>query len=252
MVPALILGRKGSTAFPGKNVYKVLGRPMAWYTIYNVMNATNVDKVYLSTDDVELMQIAESLGAEVIKRPDYLCTKEALGEDAFVHGYEEIVKRNPNEKIDYVALLFCNAPTFTPSMVDDAVTKLLEDDSYDSAVSVSQMNWYSPVRARKINDDGVLEPYIPFEAYPDDMNITINCDRNTQIPCYFADCALSVVKKENLVNIHSGQLPQKWMGNKIIPIPNEGGLDIDEKWQLPLVEGWLLKNGFTEKELPYE
>ena len=252
MVPTIILVRKGSTGFPGKNVYPVMGRKLSAYTMLNAINAKRVDKVFISTDDPELIKLAKQLGLEIIERPDYLCTKEALGEDAFVHGYEEIVRRNPNQKIDKVVLLFCNAPTFTPEMINKGIEILDQKPEVDSAVTVSQMNWYSPVRARKINNEGLLNPYIPFDAYPDSMSITINCDRNTQIPCYFADVAVSVVRDKNLKNINDGLLPQKWMGEKIHPIANVGGLDIDEKWQLPLIEGWLRSNGWSEDETPFD
>jgi hypothetical protein len=252
MIAALCLGRKGSTAFPGKNVYPVLGRKMSYYSLMGAKNATQVDKVYLSTDCEELMELAESLDVEVIKRPDYLATKEALGDDAYKHGYEEIKKRNPNEKLELLVLIFCNAPTYTPAMVDEGIAAMRAKPELDSAVSVSQMNWYSPIRARRIMEDGLLQPYIPFENYPEGMGGEINCDRNRQIDCYFADVCISVIRPENLDKLEQGMLPQKWMGQKIYPIHNQGGLDIDEDWQLPLIEGWLRKNGFTENETPYD
>ena len=43
-------------------------------------------------------------------------------------------------------------------------------------------------------------------------------------------------------------LPQKWMGNKIAPIPSWGGCDVDYKWQVPLVEYWLKKNKYISKK----
>lgn len=252
MIPALILGRKGSTAFPGKNVYPVMGRKMSAYTMLSAKNAKLVDKVYISTDDEELMNLGEELGLEVIKRPDYLCTKDALGDDAYRHGLEEIRKRNPNEKVDTMVLLFCNAPTFTSEMIDEGIQALKQNQKLDSAVTVSQMNWYSPVRARRISPDGSMIPYIPFDAYPKEMDITINCDRNTQIDCYFADVCVSVVRSKNLDNLENGMLPQRWMGQNIHPIHNQGGLDIDEEWQLPLIEGWLRKNGWSEENAPFK
>lgn len=252
MIPALILGRKGSTAFPRKNVYPVMGRKLSYYTMVNALHSRWVDKVFISTDDSELMELGEELGLEVIKRPDYLCTKEALGEDAYIHGYQEIKKRYPNELIESIVLLFCNAPTFTPKLIDDGIEALRADLALDSAVTVSQMNWYSPVRARKLNKQNLLEPYIPFENYPKEMDMTINCDRNKQINCYFADVSVSVVRPANLEHIDQGVLPQKWMGSKIYPLFNVGGLDIDEMWQLPLVEGYLRNLGFSEAKIPWK
>ena len=42
------------------------------------------------------------------------------------------------------------------------------------------------------------------------------------------------------------------MGKKIYLIQNVEGLDIDEKWQLQLVEVWLRTNGFSEQKTIYK
>ena len=81
MIAALLLGRKGSIGFPGKNTFRVLGRPMASYPMRAAHQATLVDTGYLSTDDPELMALARTEGFEVIERPPELCTPAALGED---------------------------------------------------------------------------------------------------------------------------------------------------------------------------
>ncbi len=92
MIVALLLGRKGSVGFPEKNLYPVINKPLAFYPMRAALKARSVDKVYISTDDEELMELARKNGVEVIMRPPELCTEEALGEDAFVHGYFEIKK----------------------------------------------------------------------------------------------------------------------------------------------------------------
>ena len=250
MIPALLLGRKGSVGFPGKNTVEILGRKLAEYPIIHCKNSNYVDKIYLSTDDPKLKDIAKIHSVEIIDRPDYLCTNEALGEDAYKHGYEEIKDRNSDENIEFIVLLFCNAVTFLSDHIDKGIEILKADSSLDSAVTVSKYNWYSPVRARKIGQDGLLEPFIPFKNYPND--IIINCDRNTQGDVYFADVCVSVVRPYCLDNMSDGILPQKWMGKKIYPIHNWGGLDIDKDWQLPLVKYWLLSNGFVNNETPYQ
>lgn len=246
MIAALLLGRKGSVGFPGKNTYPVLGRPLTWYAMNAGLTATTVDKVYLSTDDEQLMAIAEDNGVEVIVRPDHLCTKEALGEHAYVHGYEEIVRRNPGEEIELMVLLFCNAPTVTGELIDEGVAKLRADESFDSAVTVSRYNMWSPLRARKLTDDGTLQPFVPFETFGDPK--TLNCDRDSQGDVWFADMGTSIVRPRCLDDLDSGLLPQKWMGQRIAPIENWAGCDVDYEWQLPTVEFWLRKHGFEDAE----
>ena len=90
MIAALLLGRKGSLGFPGKNTMPVLGRPLCAYPMLAAINSEYVDRLYVSTDDEEIMAIGREYGAEIIIRPPELCSKEALGEDAYVHGYKTI------------------------------------------------------------------------------------------------------------------------------------------------------------------
>ena len=96
---------------------------------------------------------------------------------------------------------------------------------------------FSPTRARRISEDGSLQPYIPFEHHYNSDNI--NCDRDSQGDVWFADVAVSIVRPKNLENLKEGMLPQKWMGKKILPIINEAGLDIDYEWQLGQAQWWL-------------
>lgn len=248
MIAALLLGREDSVGFPGKNVYKVLGRPLMEYPLLAALNANSVDEVYVSTDSKKIKKIGLKHNAKIIDRPAYLCTKEALGEDAYVHGYNYIKEKAINE-IELMVLLFCNAPCVLPQQIDQGIEVLRTNPQYDSAVTVSRYNMFSPVRARKIENDGLLIPFIPFENYPQGMNI--NCDRDVQGDAYFADVCLSVVRPHCLENLDYGILPQKWMGRKIYPIKQWGGLDVDYEWQIPQVEYWLKKHGFSRNYIPY-
>ena len=113
MIAALVLGRKGSVGMPGKNLFPVFGRPLAWYPMHAATQAAHVDRIYLSTDDEQLMEIARGLDIEIIERPEYLCNSAALGEAAYGHGYKEICKRL-GEKPEMMVLLFCNAAPLLP------------------------------------------------------------------------------------------------------------------------------------------
>lgn len=240
---ALLVGRKGSRDFPGKNLYPVLGRPLVEYPLLAAAESAAVDHIFVSTDDLQIAQIAERYGAELIERPPELATHEALGEDAFRHGYTVLRERlaERGEAVDFVALLFANAPTVTGHLIDNGVELLRADASLDSAVTVSRYNMWSPLRARRVDEHGTLQPFVPFEAFGDPA--TLNCDRDSQGDVWFADMGASVVRPRCLEHMEEGLLPQKWMGRRIAPIPSWGGLDVDYEWQIPLVEYWLLAHG---------
>lgn len=241
MIAALLLGRKGSLGFPGKNTFPVLGKPLTYYPMHAAKNTPEIDKTFLSTDDPALMQIARDNGVEVVERPAHLATKEALGEHAYVHGYNEIIHRNPGKTVELMVLLFCNAATITSRTISDGISVLRDHPEYDSAVTVSKYNMWSPLRARKRDDGGLLQPFVPFETFGDPR--TLNCDRDSQGDVLFADMGVSIVRPRNLENLDDGLLPQKWMGKKIYPLVQEAGCDVDYEWQIPVVEWWLKKYG---------
>ncbi len=251
MIAGLLLGRKGSIGFPGKNLYPVLGRPLMEYPLLAALNAKSVDKVYVSTDDERIMEAGRKHGAEIIIRPPELASKNALGEHAYVHGYKVIKESLPQgESLELMVLLFCNAATILSSTIDEGIKALRANPGLDSAVTVSCYNMWSPLRARKIGSDGLLHPFVPFETFGDPA--TLNCDRDSQGDVWFADVCVSIVRPRCLENLEEGLLPQKWMGQKIYPLKQTGGCDIDFEWQVPGVEYWLRQNGFSEAFSPYD
>ena len=42
------------------------------------------------------------------------------------------------------------------------------------------------------------------------------------------------------------------MGQKIYPLNQWGGCDVDYEWQVPGVEFWLRQHGFSETQIPYQ
>ena len=236
MICSLILGRKGSVGFPGKNLHVVNGHPLAWYPMKAAIDTTEIDYHYISTDDPDLMKLSVDVGFEVIERPDYLASNTALGDDAYKHGYE-VIRDRLGEEPELLVLLFCNAPTISPKLISQGIRSLRENKEADSAVTVSRYNMFSPTRARKFDDSGFLEPYIPFKYHP--AADQVNCDRDSQGDVWFADVAMSIIRPQNLRNLESGMLPQKWMGKKILPIINEAGLDLDYQWQIGQAAWWI-------------
>jgi hypothetical protein len=236
MIFALMLGRKGSTGFPGKNTTPILGKPLMAYPILAAKSSKYVDDIYVSTDSMEIKSVAEEYGGKYIERPAYLATKTALGEDAYKHGFVWL-KENISEDIEFIVLLFCNAATVSGKLIDEGIEVLRNNPEYDSAVSVSCYNMWSPLRARKINSEGLLDPFVPFETFGNPK--TLNCDRDSQGDVWFADMGVSIVRPRCFEKMEEGLLPQKWMGKKIYPLKQQAGCDVDYEWQLPQVEYWL-------------
>jgi CMP-N-acetylneuraminic acid synthetase len=243
MIPALIIGREGSRGVPGKNTMTILGRPLMTYPILAAKNSRHVNQIFLSTDGDEIKLIGREHGLNIIDRPAELCSDAALVEDVVAHGYHEMVMRAG--PIEMFVLLFCNSATITPGLIDKGIETLWRDCSLDSAVSVSRYNEFSPVRAKRISAEGLIIPYIDIDSIPN-----ASCDRDSAEPCYFCDCSVWILRPQ-CTDLTKGILPFRWMGQKSFPLYQEGGLDIDHDYGIPMTEHWLMKNGFTETKTPY-
>jgi|TARA_Y100000294_G_scaffold174840_1_gene193677 hypothetical protein len=240
MIYSLIIGRGESKGFPGKNTKEIMGKPLMAYPIIAAQNSKYVDDMFISTDSEEIRMIGEEYGAKYIQRPPNLSTDIALGEDVFKHGFQWI-KENINANIEVMVLLFCNVVCVSAELINLGIEALRENPELDSAVSVSRYNMWSPIRARKINDQGLLDPCVPFDVFGDPNSL--NCDRDSQGDVWFADMGVSVVRPRCLDEMENGLLPQKWMGQKIYPLKQEAGFDLDYEWQIPMVEWWIKKYG---------
>ena len=243
-----MIGRAGSRGFPGKNIKKILGRSTCEYPLIAAKKSKLINEIFVSTDCPKIKRISKKYTENFIERPIYLNDKNALGDDVFEFTYKKIKKKYDEQKIKikYVVLLFANAPLVTDKMIDRGIKFLNKNKSFDSAVSTSVYNMWSPLRARKLKKDGSLKPFVKFEYFGNPK--TLNCDRDSQGDVFYADMSVSVVRPKCLDNLKNGLLPQKWMGKKIAPIKSFAGFDIDYEWQTPLLEYRLKQNGFKFKK----
>jgi len=244
MIPVLLIGRGGSRGVPKKNIMPIMGRPLMTYPIMAARNSKHVGEIFLSTDCDEIKEIGRLHSVSIIDRPAELCSDSALVEDVVVHGYNEICRELGS--IDMFVLLFCNTATITPGLIDKGIEALRSDASIDSAVSVSLFNEYSPVRAKRISNEGFILPYIDVNSIDG-----ASCDRDTAEPCYFCDCSIWILRY-SCMEIENGILPFRWMGKKSVPLYQKGGLDIDYDYGIALTEHWLKNNSFSVEETPYE
>ncbi len=232
MIIALQLGRGGSIGFPGKNTFEVMGHAMMEYPIFAAQKSKYVDDIYVSTDDDRIKDIAKKNGCHIIDRPNYLCTKEALHQDAMVHGYNYL--KDQGIDMEFLVLLQCNAPFISAGQIDSGIEMLRRRTEYDSAATVSKYNMFSPARARTIADDGTICNAIDPILFKNGMS----SDKDSTGDIYYTDGTF-ICRPWCFEHMNEGMLPYQWMGRKSLSIMNEYGLDVDAAWQIPQVEHWL-------------
>ncbi len=150
-----------------------------------------------------------------------------------------------------MVITMCNACNIVSESIDRGVELLKSRPDFDSAITVCRYNMFTPLRARRLSEDGSLQPFVPLEALGDVKKLT--CDRASTGDVYFADGGATVVRGHCLEDIRNNLLPFRWMGKRIHPIIQEpGGGDIDDPWQVAAMEVWLRRQGFSEGSTPYD
>jgi len=88
---ALVPARGGSKGIPRKNIKPLAGRPLIAWTISEALKSKYVDQVIVSTEDVEIAEVARSCGANVpFMRPQELAQDGTPGAAPAIHALEAL------------------------------------------------------------------------------------------------------------------------------------------------------------------
>jgi N-acylneuraminate cytidylyltransferase len=138
---AVIPARGGSKGVPRKNVRRVGGLPLIARAIRSARAADGIDRVVVSTDDLEIAAAAREWGAEVVTRPAELSGDTASSESALLHTLDELARLG----IDVGILVFLQAtsPFIDPADLDAAIERVRagESDTVFSAVESWGFLW---------------------------------------------------------------------------------------------------------------
>ena len=142
----IIPARGGSKGLPRKNILMLDGVPLVIRAAVVSKQAKNVDEVYISTEDKEIMSVAKKSGIKVIKRP-----VELAGDITSTDAVIEHVLNNISCNI--LGLVQCTAPLITVSDVE-RVIEVVEDGA-DSAFAACNFHGFLwPATSKGINHDG--------------------------------------------------------------------------------------------------
>ncbi len=137
---AIIPARGGSKGVPRKNIRSLGGKPLIAWTIEAAQAAPLVNRVLVSTDDVEIARVAQDYGADVLMRPAELATDTASSEAALLHALETLAA-NEDYHPDILAFLQCTSPLMTAADIDGTI-RLVQQQEYDSAVTMIPYHYF--------------------------------------------------------------------------------------------------------------
>lgn len=135
---AIIPARGGSKGIPKKNIVNINGKPLIQYTIEVAKESKLIDRVIVSTDDDEIAEISEKLGAEVpFIRPAELAKDDTPTFPVIKHALKWL-KENEKYKPELIVLLEPTFPLRTVEKVDEAIKVISSDEEADSLRGVCE------------------------------------------------------------------------------------------------------------------
>jgi len=159
-VLAVTLARGGSKSVPKKNIKLLSGIPVIAYTIREALFSNLISRYVVSTDDVEIQEVAVKYGAEApFLRPSEFATDTASSVAALQHAVDW-VEKDEGMQYDYVIELMATNPMKTVDDINRCIKKLI-DTGADSVIAVHRLDDHHPARIKKIVDDRIVDFCVP-------------------------------------------------------------------------------------------
>ena len=170
----IIPARGGSKGIPKKNIKTLKGKPLIAHTIEYSLKSKFTNKTIVSTDSLEIAEIAKSFGAIVpFIRPSNLAEDLTPDFPVFKHALLEL-ENIFKEEIDLLILLRPTSPYRPHGLIEIGINKMIQNPGASSLRSVTKTNEH-PYRQWIANGDyivgyekGTKEPYnIPRQQLPE-------------------------------------------------------------------------------------
>ena len=129
-VVAVVPAKMTSARLPRKNVKSLCGQPLLYYSVRVAQLVDSIKEVYVSSENKEVLSLADSIGAMAVRRPESLSRPEITNIDVLRHMYEVFL-----EKPEVVILLQPTHPLRRPKDIQSAITLFKESDA-DSLFTV--------------------------------------------------------------------------------------------------------------------
>ena len=149
---SIIPARGGSKRLPRKNVLDLCGKPLITWTIEAGLRSKYLDEVVVSSDDREILGIANNMKVRSIERPPQLASDTSSTFDAVKHTIDNI------ESYDYIVLLQPTSPLRNGAHIDKAIELLARKDA-DAVISVCDMN-HNPSWSNTLDESLSMKGFI--------------------------------------------------------------------------------------------
>jgi CMP-N,N'-diacetyllegionaminic acid synthase len=211
---AIIPARGGSKGVPRKNIRQVGGKPLIAWTIHEAKHSKYIDRLILSSEDSEIIEVAQSLGCEApFVRPAELARDDTPGIDPVIHAIDYF------PKYDIVVLLQPTSPLRNTADIDGCI-KYFASKHANVCVSVTASK-ENPYWMYKFGNLGTLQAV----THPD----TMPARRRQDLPAIYLLNGAVYVANCSWLREQKNFLSEETLG---YVMPRERSLDIDTEEDL--------------------
>jgi CMP-N-acetylneuraminic acid synthetase len=228
-IVAFIGAREGSKRLVNKNLRLLANKPLIVHSIITGLYTQPIDRVIVSTDSIEIAQIARECEAEVSIRPKSLATDTSTDLDWISYTLEEF-KTNNGYYPKTIVFLRPTTPLRTPYTVERIVSSF--NDQNSSLRTVEQI----PEAIEKMFR---IENEVLIPACNVSLEDTNNPNQVFPIT-YKANGYCDILKSETILNSNS------LYGNKIQSYITPKTIEIDEPRDLELANLQLKGENYIE------
>jgi len=221
--PALICARGGSKGVPGKNIRSLAGRPLIGWAIQAALQVERISSVIVSTDSLEIAEVAKQQGAEVpFIRPAELARDDSPEWDVWRHALRYL-KENSNEYIPGLIVVPATAPLRNSEDLERCLNAYEKDDC-DCVITVTDAHRSPYFNMVSTGENGYSHLVIePAQSVFRRQDVLITYDMTT----------VAYVARPDFVLKAKGLFEGRV---KSVHIPLERALDIDTEHDFKIAE----------------
>ncbi|MEY3398204.1 MAG: N-acylneuraminate cytidylyltransferase [Bacteroidota bacterium] len=156
-IVAIIPARGGSKRLPGKNIFPLNGKPLLAYTIEACRKSEYVQDIYVSSDNDEILAVAEKWGAKPLRRPQELADDTTPKVIAIRHAVSDAALLESGEP-DIVLIAQANSPQITAEQIDRGFSLMFEYDLWE--VMSADQNGVQNAAFRIVTREALFQPFL--------------------------------------------------------------------------------------------
>lgn len=211
MIKALVAVRSGSVRVQNKNIRPFAGKTLLEYKIGQLKTVKGLDGVIVNSNSAEMLDIAESLGAETVLRDPHYASNSVSMSDVYRNMAE-------NCRCDYIMYANVTNPLTSTASYENAIRRFFDGisaGSFDSLNSGTLVHEFLFRDNRPINYDLQHQP------------------RSQELPeIYALNFAINILKRETMIECRNvvGKKPE------IFALPEIEAIDIDTELDFFIAE----------------